>query len=117
MAFSIHDPFRGLEDVLGIGDSSNRAQNEINRQFQERMSNTAYQRGRADMEKAGINPLLMAGGGNTASTPSGSSGGGSQGALKLILETIRSVANVASHQPPSVPKISKKQTKYLDSLW
>lgn len=41
-----------------------------NQQFQENMSNTAYQRASADMTKAGLNPAMMFGSGGAASTPS-----------------------------------------------
>lgn len=40
-------------------------------QFQERMSNTAYQRASADMQAAGLNPMMMFGSGGAASSPQG----------------------------------------------
>ena len=51
--------------------SYNSAEALANRNFQERMSNTAYQRAVEDMRKAGLNPILAFANGG-ASTPGGS---------------------------------------------
>lgn len=93
------------EKVLNIlGQNSARQQNAFNaeqaqqnRDFQERMSNTSWQRGLEDMQKAGLNSALAYSQGG-ASVPSGSTASASQGGqalLQLVGGVVGSVSSVA----------------------
>ncbi len=94
---SVASVIPGVKDTQAHRRSKREAQKD--RDFQERMSSTAYQRGAKDMEDAGLNPALMYGGGaGAASSPSGSKADvdkGTGGVVSSALQAKRLSAEIA----------------------
>lgn len=83
-------------DITGVSMSNkfNSAEAQKQRDWEEEMSNTAYQRGVKDMQAAGINPAIMAMGG--ASTPSGASASSSGNSSAFVAGLVNSAMRISS---------------------
>ena len=92
----------------------NSAQALANRQFEERMSNTAYQRAVEDMKKAGLNPILAFANGG-ASTPGGSAGTISGASMGLASSSALGVSRSNGFVPNSYSSTSWSKSDWYNA--
>lgn len=78
-----------------IANAFSAEQHNINRQFQERMANTAYQRATGDMMNAGLNPMLAYSQGGASSPTGGAATGIAAGTVNKLGAIAPSAANIA----------------------
>lgn len=92
----------------------NSAEALANRQFQEKMSNTSYQRAVEDMKKAGLNPILAFSNGG-ASTPGGSAGTISGASMGLASSSALGISRSSGFVPNSYSSSSWSKSDWYNA--
>lgn len=86
--YSFDEILKLYNEALEKQYSYNAQEAQKDREWQEMMSSTAYQRAFEDMKKAGINPLVALGQLNPASTPSGANASGSYASVSPLASSL-----------------------------
>lgn len=94
--------------------SYNSAEALANREWQERMSNTSYQRAVEDMKKAGLNPILAFANGG-ASTPGGSAGTISGASMGLASSSALGVSRSGGFVPNAYESSSWSKSDWYNA--
>lgn len=68
-ASNVQAQIAAQQQAQGQAEQFSAGQAQVARDYETQMSNTAYQRASQDMQKAGLNPMMMFGSGGAASTP------------------------------------------------
>lgn len=118
---------QGQKEVNAKQLQFNAQQAQINRDWQERMSNTAYQRAMADMRSAGLNPILASNlggastpGGSSASIQLGNPGASMQQGIEALGRSVGHSAEVRARltqaaKDDSQVDLNKESTKYTEA--